>query len=350
MDKRLLKILSRFSVLFFLVSCSNEYFDYHSDNSFFETQLSAIKKDKDIFDLGKIKELNPEITILPDEAMTLDKIVDKIRGSKKRVYLEVYILTEKRIISELLAAKNRWLDVRVILEKNVLWSPSINNKTFKTLKDSWIEVYYASDKNYVFTHSKFFITDDSYIIWTWNMSHSTFYKNKEFYVFDDNPKNLWILERVFDDDTKWIKSVYCSENIIVSPSCSRLAFEKALWQARENIYIYAQEISDFSFEKIIKEKALWWIKIKMILANPKIVKWNQKIIDEFKGDKNISIYIPKKFYIHAKVFVVDNKAVYIGSINFTSNSMDNNREAWIIFNNEDSWKKIIKQFSYDISQ
>ena len=107
MDKRLLKILSRFSVLFFLVSCSNEYFDYHSDNSFFETQLSAIKKDKDIFDLGKIKELNPEITILPDEAMTLDKIVDKIRGSKKRVYLEVYILTEKRIISELLAAKNR---------------------------------------------------------------------------------------------------------------------------------------------------------------------------------------------------------------------------------------------------
>lgn len=334
-----------------LSSCSNEYSNYHRDGSFYDNQISLIKKWSSAwhFDLSKIKSLDLEIGNLPDK-ITLDRIVNEIKNSKKRVYLEVYILTEKRVINELIDAKKRWEDVEVILEKNVLWSPNINSKTLKTLQDAWISANYASNKNYKYTHSKFFIIDNNFIVGTWNMSHSTFYKNKEFYIFWSDSKNLAILENVFKDDLDLKKSAYCSENIIVSPYCSRLAFEQTLSLAKESVYIYAQEIWDNNLEKILLEKSRQGVKISIILADSKIVKSNSKILEEFKNNKNILIYTPKKYYIHAKAFVIDKKTIYIWSVNFTANSMDNNREVWLVFNSYNLANDLIKQFNIDIGQ
>ena len=49
-------------------------------------------------------DLNLEVT--PDKKY-LDRIVSQIDEAKKRVYLEVYMLTEKRIIKALKDAKHR---------------------------------------------------------------------------------------------------------------------------------------------------------------------------------------------------------------------------------------------------
>ena len=49
----------------------------------------------------------------------LDDITTKIDSAQKRVYVEVYIFTEKRIKKSLLNAKKRGVEVKVLLEKNV---------------------------------------------------------------------------------------------------------------------------------------------------------------------------------------------------------------------------------------
>lgn len=45
----------------------------------------------------------------------------------------------------------------------------------------------------------------------------------------------------------------------------------------------------------------------------------------------IQIETPKNPYIHAKTIFVDEHIGYVGSINFTTNSIENNREVGIIF-------------------
>jgi phosphatidylserine/phosphatidylglycerophosphate/cardiolipin synthase-like enzyme len=45
----------------------------------------------------------------------------------------------------------------------------------------------------------------------------------------------------------------------------------------------------------------------------------------------IHIGYSKKPYVHAKAGVVDGKYLFIGSMNFTSNALDHNREVGILF-------------------
>lgn len=348
-NRAFLKALALFlGINFFLVSCSNEYVDFHSQKKEYKESLKKVYENSPKKDVSEIEELSVEISNLPDKS-ALDKLIWELRNSKKRILLETYILTEKRIINELISAKKRGVSVKVILEKNVLWSPSINKKALELLNKSWIDAIYADSENYRFTHSKFFIIDDLYIIGTWNMSHSTFYKNKEFFVYGKDYDNLKILERVFDDDWIWKKSIVCEENIITSPFCSRIMTQNILSLAEKSVYMYEQQIFDSSTEEIIMKKASEWVKINIILENPKNVKSNENIIKKFKLD-NINTYFLEKTYIHAKAIIVDESIIYIWSINMTSNSMDNNREVGLVFRNENKSKELIKQFNIEIGQ
>ncbi|EKD66311.1 MAG: putative membrane associated protein [uncultured bacterium (gcode 4)] len=335
------------SFLLFLSSCSNEYIAFHSqNNAYLESKISASKQ-VEVYDISKIWERNVELFSLPDKTW-IDKIVNFIDNAKKRIYLEVYILTEKRIIETLVRAKGRWIDVRIILEKNVFWSPKINFQAMQTLLNAWILAIYASENNYVFTHSKFFIIDDFFLVSTGNMSHSTFTVNKEFFVKSSNISDLKNLEKIFEDDFNHKKSIICELNLISSPNCSREMISNLLKSAKSSIYIYAQEISDEEILSVLKEKKAKNLDIKLIIWDKNKIKRNSQISLDLKN-MGIEVISPKKPYIHAKTILVDEEYIYIWSVNFTTNSFDNNREVGVIFHNAKTWWEIKKEFLKDFS-
>lgn len=53
----------------------------------------------------------------PDPAI-LDRLVRTYRDARSEILVNVYLLTEKAVVDELVAAKKRGVDVRVILEKD----------------------------------------------------------------------------------------------------------------------------------------------------------------------------------------------------------------------------------------
>ena len=63
----------------------------------------------------------------------------------------------------------------------------------------------------------------------------------------------------------------------------------------------------------------------MIFPDLKKVASNENEIQDFK-ENNISIKILDKPEIHAKLILVDNRYLYIGSVNFSPSSIDKNRE------------------------
>jgi phosphatidylserine/phosphatidylglycerophosphate/cardiolipin synthase-like enzyme len=56
--------------------------------------------------------------------------------------------------------------------------------------------------------------------------------------------------------------------------------------------------------------------------------------------------LPKP-YVHAKAMLIDDTYLYIGSINFSDNSMDKNREIGIIVTNNEAIDAFKKQFEID---
>ena len=57
--------------------------------------------------------------------------------------------------------------------------------------------------------------------------------------------------------------------------------------------------------------------------------------------------VTRKPYIHAKVIIVDNSQVFIGSHNLTTNAIENNREMGIILDHRDD---IVEQIQSDFTR
>ncbi len=225
--------------LFLLSSCTNEYWQFHEQKAKLTEQKQETTQTLQAFSIDTIEPRNVEILTTPDKKV-LDRIVSMIDGAKQQVLIEVYILTEKRIIQALKDAKKRGVTVRVILEKNVFGGTGINAKTFKTLETAGISVTYDNSKLYNFVHTKLLIIDDTYIITTGNLSYSSFVYNREFYVIGTDGADLQTLENIFSADFEGREISESTTNLVISPINSRKKIETLLESAHKDIFLYAE--------------------------------------------------------------------------------------------------------------
>jgi hypothetical protein len=89
--------------LFFLFSCQNEYIEFHENKK----SQQEIQQKLNNFSFDKIEYLSGlTLQNTPDIAF-LDTLVSKIDASEEKVYLEVYIFTEKRLRKAIIDAHKR---------------------------------------------------------------------------------------------------------------------------------------------------------------------------------------------------------------------------------------------------
>lgn len=297
------------------------------------------------FDISKIENLeNTDLFYAPYEKL-LDDFIDKINKAEKEIYFEVYMFTEKRILEALKKAKNRWVKIKILLEKSPYMSSNINISHFNDLKNAWIDVVWSNTKNYYLNHTKLFLIDDLAIISTWNLTYSTFTVNREFLVFTYDKNIFQTLKNIFEKDFSWEKVDFYHNNLVVSPNYSRIKLEKFFSWATKNIKIYAQYLKDDKindlFIKLKKEKN---VEIEMIL--------DKKAKDDESVKKLQENWIKINFYswktMHSKAFLVDEKYLFIWSINFSNYSIDKNREIWILLKEENLIKKFLEVFEKDL--
>lgn len=89
--------------------------------------------------------------------------------------------------------------------------------------------------------------------------------------------------------------------------------------------MYVQSVSDVALLDLLEEKYRSGIDVKVCKADN-------------TGDDDVSGYsFPivsvKKPYIHIKALLVDGKNIFAGSVNLTQNSIDNNREIALLYQN-----------------
>lgn len=335
------KILNLLIILWFILIFSifkfEEYYSFHKKNIENNNYNLEINKKLSDFDLNYLEEINYIKLFKTPSKDLLNEIVNIINEAEERVYVEVYMFTEKRTKEAIIKAKKRWLDVKVILEKDPYMAYTINDKTFNELKKNNIDVVWSDRKNYSLNHSKMLLIDDLNIISTWNLTYSTFTQNRDFFIFIKDEKINWILTQTFENDFKWIKKSPYSNNIIMSPDYSRNKIIKLLETAEKDIKIYMQYFNDIEInDKLIELKKEKNINIDVVIAETAIKDENTKML--IKNWINIK-KIPK-YKMHAKAILVDEKYLFIWSINFSSYSIDKNREIWLIIKNN----KIISDF------
>ena len=112
---------------------------------------------------------------------TSTRIIELIKSAKKYIYIPAFLITHTEISNELVAAKNRGVDVRIIIDAN---STGTRNSKHALLRKSGILL---KTENYAGKlHSKTIIIDDEYLI-TGSMNFSNSGENK-------NDENLLVIK------------------------------------------------------------------------------------------------------------------------------------------------------------
>ncbi len=334
-----------FFLLFFLFSCQNEYIYFHNENK----SNIQIEQEWNNFSFDTIEYLSGLTLKITPDTKILDDITAQIDHAKTRIYVEVYILTEKRIKKALIDGKKRWLDVKVLLEKNVYLANNLNTATFKELEKNGIEMKYSNSENYALNHSKMMIIDQQVIVSTANYSYSSFKYNREFFLFLEHKELLKVFLDIFESDFHGMKKNIYHNNLLLSPFSSRKKIEYGIKNAKKSIQMYVENFSDRDIIQLLLDKRKEWVLIQIIFPDLKKVSSNKEEIELFQQN-NIEIKMMQKPIIHAKSLLIDEKYLYLWSENFSSYSLDKNREIWLFIKNSEIITQFIHIFKIDFKK
>ena len=125
-----------------------------------------------------ISDKNFDIYFSPQDKSITNAVLPLIRNAKNYIYIPTFVLTEKRVTEELIKAKNRGVDVKIILDA---LNASIKHSKHQELRNNGVLV---KTENYAGKmHSKSMIVDDLYtIIGSMNFSYSGENKNDENFI------------------------------------------------------------------------------------------------------------------------------------------------------------------------
>lgn len=291
-----------------------------------------------------------QLFVLPEA--TDAPILQAIAKAKKAVRVQVYMLTHTGLMDALVAAKGRGLDVQVMLESRP-YNPGnpntplpTNKKAAKFLTDAGVEVRWTSE-TFRYTHAKSLIVDDAVVF----VSTANFTKSglgvggvgaREYLVADRSPSDVAEFLAMYKAD--WAHQPYMptDEDLIVSPSNSRAKIMNLIKSAKRDVVLQVEVAGDPALDLVIAEKVKEGVKVRALLADLQTLKGMEagtEPIPPVRGNADVArawralgaqVRFQGAPHLHAKAIVVDGKTMYLGSVNMTTNSMDNNRELGLL--------------------
>jgi cardiolipin synthase len=284
-------------------------------------------------------------------------ITSAIAGAKKTILLEMYLLTERKVISALEDAANRGVDVQVMLEQHPYGSAP-PTQTLDRLTAAGVKAQ-ATNPVFALTHEKGMVIDgNTAYIMTANFTLSalgsgSYTKNREYGIIDTNAQDVQAVTTIFNADWNRSTPQIHDPNLVVSPVNSRPAFTSLINSAHKTLLIEAEEMQDSGIEQAIVNAGQRGVKVEVILPSS-----SSSSSGDSTGDSNsngiraishtgIQIEEDPHLYMHAKIIIVDGQKAFVGSENISTASLEKNRELGILVSDQNVLGTLQQTFQQD---
>ncbi|GAC1583542.1 MAG: hypothetical protein NVS4B1_23000 [Ktedonobacteraceae bacterium] len=288
-----------------------------------------------------------QLFVEPDAGET--PILHGINNAQKSVWLEMYLMTDQNVIQALENDAKRGLDVRVMLEAHPYGGGS-PQATLDALNAAGAKAQ-ISNPSFTYTHEKGMIIDGStaYIM-TSNFTFSAISagKNREYGIIDSTPQDVQGTVDIFNADWNRTAEHVTDPSLVISPDNSRNDFVTFINNATSSLIIEAEEMQDSTVEQAIASAAQRGVNVQVILPTPPSgsTDYNAAGIAAIKAG-GAQVKEDPQLVMHAKMMVADGTNAYVGSINISSNSFDNNRELGVIFSDQGIISTLNQTFQND---
>ena len=283
------------------------------------------------------------LLVLPDDGGR--GLLDAMTGARRRVWMEMYLLTDDGALGALQAARSAGADVRVLLEPAPYGDETANQGAFATLARAGVDVrWFAVPGGLV--HAKVILVDDAVWISTANLTNAGLNRNRELMAVDTDTADVRRVESSWQTDAVgWSApatpgtppgnedsgSQARQPRVIASPEDARARLTAAVAGAVSAIDLEVEEISDADFTGNLIAARARGVEVSVVVPAGGDRSAATSAAAVRLATAGVDVHATGGPTLHAKGMTVDGQVAYLGSVNFTRASLDDNREVGLLF-------------------
>jgi cardiolipin synthase len=257
-------------------------------------------------------------------------VVDAIDAARSSVELTMYELDDPAVDAALIAASQRHVAVRVLLDHGYYGEGSpINARTSAQLRAGGVAVRWASTR-YALTHQKTLSVDGrESLIMTLNLTPRYYASDRDLAIVDRQSDDVREIERVFAADWagRAVSPTSGAGDLLWSPG-AQPAELALIAGARRRLEVEDEEMSDPQITASLCAAARRRVQVRIVMTDNG--EWHAAFAQLAACGAEVRTYSPSApLYIHAKEIIVDESHALIGSQNFSRASLTYNRELGI---------------------
>jgi cardiolipin synthase A/B len=274
------------------------------------------------------------LTVLAEPGAGFSEVYKLITSARHSVELTMYELKDTTAEADLAADAKRGVDVRVVLDQHL--EKSRNKATYSYLTSHGVHVAWAP-KSMTFHQKTLTIDGKTSVVMTLNLVSSDYAGTRDFAVIDTNPSDISAIVTTFNADFGGHGKGYDppdGADLVWSPTNSQDVILSVINSARHTLSIENEEMGDSKVTSALVAAAHRGVHVTVTMTAES--DWDSAFSELVKAGAHVHTYrdSSKVLYIHAKVVLADagrsGERVFVGSENFSTASLRENRELGIV--------------------
>ncbi|HTE84907.1 MAG TPA: phospholipase D-like domain-containing protein [Dehalococcoidia bacterium] len=296
---------------------------------------------------ARASSIAPSVLVVePDDGR--QPVLDYIASAQQSLDVEIYELTDRRILTALEDAAGRGVRVRVMAEPRPDNKP-VNASALADLARKGV-LTRDSSPSFRLTHEKAMVADGvSALVMTMNLVAQTFDNTRDFALLDTDTADVAEIESVFESDWNHLPAGVDDPALVWSPDNSRGRLLSLLNSATSRLDIYAEELTDRDVLAALSSAAAAGVRVRLLMTDTGShdpARAGRALIQA----SGAQVRLQPKPFVHAKVVIADGSIAFTGSENFTAASLDSNRELGLLTTDDASVARLTATFEQDWSR
>jgi cardiolipin synthase len=269
------------------------------------------------------------LIVLPDD--TPAQIIAAIAGATTSLRVKMFIFSDPAMLAATIAAKQRGVDVRVMLNPARRNGEEENAETRVALIAGGVDVA-DSNPAFVLTHEKSMVVDSATAyVKSLNWVTKNLTETRDYAIVTNHRKEVAEIAACFDAD--WNRQPFDagdSAKLIWCPGNGRERISRFIDAARDTLFVQNERYQDTIVIERLVRAARRGVKVHVMVRPPHTLKID-KLMEGVGGlrildDVGVKVHKLKHLKLHGKMFLADGTCGIVGSINLAPGSLDGRRE------------------------
>jgi cardiolipin synthase A/B len=267
------------------------------------------------------------LLVEPQDGMT--PLYDFMSSARRSVDMTMYELSDAAAEQILIADHRMGVRVRVLLDR-AYDGASVNQAAFATLSSAGVPVAWANDSE-IFHQKTITVDGAESAVMTGNLTSQYYSTTRDFVVMDGQAADVAAIESVFASD--WSGAAPSAgppgADLLWSPG-SEPQLVALVSSAARSVVVENEEMDSAAIEGALESDARRGIDVSVVMTSDP--EWSSAFAQLEPAGVHVVLYpdTASALYVHAKVVDVDGTSAFVGSENFSTASLDYNRELGVV--------------------